>query len=83
MTLTRIKVITSYTGHGRFTAEIADKDWDIGTIPRQTQIPSPYASGPTHLVSRWRGQNVIMIETRHRRYEVFRVDGPIGPREDD
>ena len=80
--MTRIKVITGYAAHARFTGEIAEEDFNIGTIPRQLQIPSPYAYSPVHVVSRWRGTPVIVVETRHRRYEVFRVAGPIGPRED-
>ena len=81
MKVTRVKVITGYAAHARFNAEIAEADWNIGTIPRQPQIPSPYAYSSSHVVSRWQGIPVIIVETRHRRYEVFRVDGPIGPRD--
>ena len=83
LTLTRIKTITGYAGHARWLAEMPEADWNVGTIPRQTQIPSPYAYSPTHTVARWKGQAVIVVETRHRRYEIFRVDGPIGPKETD
>lgn len=82
ITLTRIKVITSYAAHARWLAEMPETDWNVGTIPRQLQIPSPYAYSPMHPVSRWNGQHVIVVETRHKRYEVFRVDGPIGPVEE-
>lgn len=68
--LARVKRLTSHVGigrylHGRETA---------GFLVRQTDIPSPYAWGPTHVVyhdpKHWR---VIVVETRHKTYDVFKV----------
>ena len=73
--LTRLKVITSYTGLARFLAECGEKP--IGSVP--SEIRTPYAYSQTHVVWDWAGVPVIIPETRHRRYEVYRVDGPLGP----
>lgn len=68
--LTRIKRITSHSGHARFLAETADEP--VGYIPRQ-DIPSPYHSSPTHLVHDWNERRVVVVETSHRRFDVFEV----------
>ena len=68
--LKRVKVITGYTANGRFFRETGKH---LGYIPRQTDIPSPYAYSPSHIVCEWRGKAVIQVETLHRRYEVFEV----------
>lgn len=70
----RLRVIASHAGLARFMAEVTGP---VGSIPRE--IHTPYASGPTHAVWNWRGVPVIVAETRHKRYEVFRVEGPLGP----
>lgn len=75
--LTRVKVITSYTGHAQFLFET--EPGILGVIPSQSTIPSPYAYSPTWSVYLWRGTPVVVVETRHKRYEIFRVDGPILP----
>ena len=80
-TTTKVKTITGYAPLARFYAELSEQP--IGSIPRVPEIPSPYAYSPVHLVSDWRGVPVIIVETRHRRYEVFRVSGPLGPVDDD
>lgn len=86
MKLNRIKVITGYAAHARFLAECEDEEFlihPVGTIPRQSQIPSPYRYSPTHDVLGWNGRKVVIVETRHRRYEVFEViDGTIDPWEE-
>lgn len=69
----KIKTITSYAGNARFFAELAEEP--IGFIPKQKQIPSPYAYSPTHTVYDWNGQPVIQVETKHKYYEVFNVSG--------
>jgi hypothetical protein len=68
--LKRVKVLTSYAAHSRFFAELSDDA--IGVIPKQ-DIPSPYRYSPTHDVWDWHGTPVIIVETKHRRYEVFQV----------
>lgn len=71
MTLKKIKTISSHAGHFRFLHEQDDNV--LGWIPRQKDIPSPYSFGPSHLVGQWNGKAVIVVETRHKRYEVFEV----------
>jgi len=73
--LTRIKTLIGYAADARWFAEIDEHDIDkpLGYIPRQSDIPSPYANGPSHVVYAWRGRAVISVETKHRRYEVFEV----------
>ena len=77
----RIKRITSHVGHGRYLMDelIGDNDGaiPIGEIPRIPQIPSPYVFSPRHLVFAHRkGGMVIIVETAHKQYDVFKVYGP-------
>jgi hypothetical protein len=71
----RIKRITSHTGHARYLATL-DKDAEIvGEIPRI--VSSRYAYSPVHPVYRTRsGKHVFIVETAHKRYDVFEV--PVG-----
>lgn len=66
----RLLRITGYAARARYGAEISE-DF-IGWIPRQ--IGSPYSSGPSHGVhtDQKRG-SVIIVETKHRCYDVFAV----------
>jgi len=73
----RIKVVTGYAAYARFLAEVSEDP--IGTIDRRSEIPSPYAFSQDHPVWDWNGVQIIVVETRHRRYEVFRVEGDITP----
>lgn len=66
----RLKVINGYAENARVGIHLCKR---VGYIPRQKQIPSPYAYSPTHVVYLWKGQNVIQVEVSHRRYEVFAV----------
>ena len=76
----RIKVIIGYAASARFHANVSETP--IGYIPRQP-IPSPYSYGPSHVVWNWTGRPIIIVETRHRRYEVFAVPpSMIEPSED-
>lgn len=72
----RIKTITSHVGLARFLDEAPDAGFYIA---RDENIPSPYAYSPTHTVYAWKGKNVIVVETSHKRYEVFEVS-PATPR---
>src|SRR5262245_7372336 len=78
LTLTRIERIRSHAGKARYSATL-DYDTPLGYIPRQADIPSPYMFSATWTV--WRhvpsGTPVVIIETSHRCYDVFRVDGPL------
>ena len=64
--MNRLKTITSHTGKARFLAECVD----FGYIPR-SDIPSLYTYSPTHTVYRWNGLSTIIVETRHKHYEVW------------
>ncbi len=66
----KIKTITGYAADARFWAETGNS---IGYIPRQKNIPSPYAYSPVHLVFKYKDTAIIHVETSHRRYEVFSV----------
>jgi hypothetical protein len=69
--LDRIKRIHSYTGKARYLAECDDTPF---VIARQADIPSPYAYSPDHVVYAYKGiQHVIIVETAHKRYDVFAV----------
>jgi hypothetical protein len=80
--LQRIKRIPSHAGHARFLAECDDTHFEI---PKQTDIPSPYAYSPTHTVYAYKGiQHVVIIETAHKRYDVFAVPSTLlQPRQDE
>lgn len=62
----RIKVVTGYSAQARLMAVLGDP---IGYTARL--MNGPYASGPTHVVYADHGIAVIIVETRHRRWEVF------------
>lgn len=70
----RLLRITSHSGHARYLATL-DED-DAGWIVRQGDIPSPYAYSPTHGIYRDPKRGLVFIvETMHKRYDVFAVDG--------
>lgn len=80
--MNRIRRIKSHAGLARFLANEltpsksnGDLDWPIvvGYIPRQRDIPSPYAYSPTHVVNDWTGRPIIIVETAHKQYDVFLV----------
>jgi len=80
--LTKIRRITSYVGLSRFYAECdggADGVDIIGSIPRQPDIPSPYAYSPTKPVYSYQGKPIVVYETAHKVYDIYAVQGPIGP----
>lgn len=69
----RVKRLTSHTGHAQFLAETTD----VGFIARVREIPSPYRSSPTHSVMDWKGRKVILVETNHRRFDIFEVPNTV------
>jgi hypothetical protein len=81
-TLTRIKVLTSHAAHARYLAEEPENAQPIGTVQRPAHIPSPYHYAPAYTVWDHAGIPIVIFETRHKRYEVYRVDGPLGPVEE-
>lgn len=70
MTYHRRLRITSHVGLTRYHAQIEP----AGYIVRQPAIPSPYAWGPNHAVYQDLNRGpVFIVETAHRRYDVFTV----------
>jgi hypothetical protein len=65
----RLKVVTGHAPLARFMAECSDEP--VRETPRVRAIPSPYAFSPVHPVWSWKGREVIIVETRHLRHEVF------------
>jgi hypothetical protein len=74
--LRRVKVLTGYAAHARFLAETTDMERAY-VVPTCPDVPSPYAFSATKSVMAWKGYAVVVYETRHRRYEVFAVSGPL------
>jgi hypothetical protein len=69
MNATRIKRITSHAGHARYLASVK---MTSRRIPRVREIPSPYAYSPDHtLYIDDKGREVFIVETMHKRYDVF------------
>jgi hypothetical protein len=70
-----IKTIRSHSGYARFLAECdVDDDGEVMVVrevPRQADIPSPYAYSLTWPVYRHNGKEIIIRETVHRCYQVF------------
>jgi hypothetical protein len=69
--LRKIKTITSHAGHARFLAE-TDKGI-VGEVARSVVPAEPYRFSLTKQVLSWRGRSVVVLETSHRRFEVFEV----------
>jgi hypothetical protein len=69
--MTKLKTLTGYQALYCWYRETSDEP--IGYIVRQTNIPSPYAYSPTHNVHDWNGKKVIVVETKHRHYEVYDI----------
>jgi hypothetical protein len=68
----RIKRITSHSGHARYLAGLTSTTL---VTPRIAAIPSPYAFSATHQVYQNElGQYVIIVETAHKQYDVFRLN---------
>ncbi len=78
----RVKVATGHAAHARFLQHIDEVP--IGQIPRQRDIPSPYAFSPVDIVWNWKGKRIIGHETSHARFEFFEIptDMTISPVED-
>lgn len=72
MAHTRIKRIKSHAGLARFLATCSEP---IGWIPRDTDIKTPYSSGPTHVaysaLAPYDRNLFFIAETAHRTYDVF------------
>lgn len=66
---TTLKTIRSHVGMSRFLAEVSDEP--VREIPRDANIPSPYAYSPTHNVWQWGNREIIIVETSHKVYKIF------------
>ena len=78
--LQRIKRMTSHAGYARYLAECEDTPF---SIPKQTDIPSPSYFGQSHTVFTYNNRHVIIVETMHKRYDVFAVPSTLlQPRDD-
>lgn len=73
MPATCIKTLHSHAAHARFLATCSDEP--VGYIPRQKDIPSPYAYSPVHSVYMCKDGDraVFIVETSHRKFQVFTV----------
>jgi len=68
----KVKTIRSHAGYARFLHGCGR---NLGYIPRDPSISTPYTSGPTHVVFEdCQGRPVIVAETGQRCYEVFVVE---------
>jgi hypothetical protein len=70
MPATCLQTLRSHSAHARFLAACSEQP--VGYIPRQS-IPSPYAYSPVHPVYACMGKNVFIVETSHRKFQVFEV----------
>ncbi len=65
----KIKRITSHVGVSRYLSGCRETS---RRIPRIPEIPSPYAYSPEHvLYVDSKGRDVFVVETAHKRYDVF------------
>ncbi len=70
MTATQIKRLRGYSEHSRYLSDVEYTDREI---PRIASIPSPYVYSQTHCVMVKDGMDIIIVETKHRQYDVFKV----------
>jgi hypothetical protein len=80
--LKRLKRLSSYAAYARYLSECEDTPYEI---PRQPDIPCPYRYSPTHTVYAYQGAvQVIIVETAHKRFDVFAVpEGLLQPKDND
>lgn len=65
----QIKRINSHVGLSRYMETLKPTQFEIA---RRAEIPSPYAYSPTHtLYQTVDGLFVFIVETAHKRYDVF------------
>jgi len=70
--LERIHRVRSHAWCGRYLATCDETPY---VVPRQADIPSPYAYSPTHSVyyDTTSRRYVVIVETSHKCYDVFVV----------
>lgn len=71
MNMTRVKVLNGYAAHARFGVELSERP--SGWVVFSGEADSPYAYARVRPVFRRGEDHVLIVETRHRRYEVFRI----------
>ncbi len=67
-----LKVIIGYAALARFYAGALGEIVEDGYV-RRLPIVTPYAYTPVHQVYLWNRKKVVILETKHRRYEVIEV----------
>lgn len=72
-TNTKLKTITSHVGLSRWFDEVDPVDAGHISAHHMQHIPSPYSHTPANVVYNWKGNNVIVKETRHKHFEVHSV----------
>jgi hypothetical protein len=72
-----LKTIPSHSGKARWLAEVdpdpdAKPDGNWIEFPSNL-IPSPYYYSKYRMTYNWNGQEVICVETSHKRFEIIKV----------
>lgn len=75
----KIKTVTGYTALARYMASLVSTDGDVadvvGYVVNRQEVATPYSYSPTRSVYQDdAGRLVVILETAHRRYEVFQMD---------
>lgn len=70
-TLRKLKTIRSHSGHARFLAECSE---DVAGTVASSEVPrDAYHFSPDRSVYVWNGRTVVILEARHRCFEVWEV----------
>jgi hypothetical protein len=76
--LKKIKTLSSYAAHARFlnecTSDASGELKVVGEVAQSVVPKTPYAFSLTKTVYEWQGKPIVVLETSHRRYEVFQVE---------
>ena len=72
-----VRTERSHSGHARLLGDL-ERGPDgfplvVREVPKPSNVPSPYRYSPEWWVYRYEGVEVVLAETGHRRYQLFRV----------
>lgn len=70
---TKLKTITSHVGLSRWFDEVDPVNVGHISAHHMQHIPSPYSHTPANVVYNWKGNNVIVKETKHKHFEIHSV----------
>jgi hypothetical protein len=70
---TKLKTITSHVGLSRWFDEVDPVNVGHISAHHMQHIPSPYSHTPANAVYNWKGNNVIVKETKHKHFEIHSV----------